>query len=55
MSRLFLTATAVASFLGLTGVPVATQDPVSVHPDAYRLEFENAWVKVVRVTTGRTP
>jgi quercetin dioxygenase-like cupin family protein len=28
------------------------QDPLTVAPDAYRLEFENAWVKVVRVTYG---
>jgi quercetin dioxygenase-like cupin family protein len=37
---------------GLTGVSAATQDPLTVSPDAYRLEFENAWVKVVRVTYG---
>ena len=30
----------------------AAQDPLTVSPDAYRLEFENAWVKVVRVVYG---
>ena len=28
---------------------VAAQDPVATLPDAYQLQFENAWVKVVRV------
>ncbi|MGD9904934.1 MAG: hypothetical protein AB7U83_15825 [Vicinamibacterales bacterium] len=28
---------------------LAAQDPLVVSPDAYRLEFENAWVKVTRV------
>lgn len=31
---------------------VAAQDPVKVAPDAYKLEFENDWVKVVRVHYG---
>jgi hypothetical protein len=30
----------------------AAQDPLVVSPGAYRLEFENAWVKVVRVLYG---
>lgn len=30
------------------------QDPLVVSPDAYPLEFENAWVKVVRVVYGPT-
>lgn len=30
----------------------AVQDPLSAVPDAYRLVFENAWVKVVRVHYG---
>lgn len=33
----------------LSFVAVAAQDPLAVSPEAYRLEFENAWVKVVRV------
>ena len=28
---------------------VAAQDPLKVAPDAYKLEFENDWVRVVRV------
>ena len=30
-------------------VSLAAQDPLVVSPDAYRLEFENAWVRVTRV------
>jgi hypothetical protein len=30
-------------------VPVAAQDPVTTIPDAYKVQFENEWVKVVRV------
>jgi hypothetical protein len=37
---------------GLTVVAAAAQDPLVVSPGAYRLEFENAWVKVVRVVYG---
>ncbi len=33
----------------LSVVGLHAQDPLVVSPDAYRLEFENAWVKVVRV------
>lgn len=29
--------------------PVAAQDPVITLPDAYKVQFENEWVKVVRV------
>ena len=31
---------------------VAAQDPLKVAPDAYKLEFENDWVRVVRVHYG---
>jgi hypothetical protein len=31
---------------------VAAQDPLKVAPDSYKLEFENDWVKVVRVHYG---
>src|SRR5262245_13589820 len=30
-------------------LPAAAQDPVKVAPQAYRLDFENDWVKVLRV------
>lgn len=52
MSRSLLTAAAIATLLGLTVVGAATQDPLIVSPNAYRLELENAWVKVVRVVYG---
>jgi len=29
--------------------PLHAQDPLRLLPDAYKLEFENEWVKVVRV------
>lgn len=29
--------------------PLAAQDPLTTLPDAYKLQFENEWVKVVRV------
>lgn len=44
-SLLVAGAVAVLSFVAT----VAAQDPLAVSPEAYRLEFENAWVKVVRV------
>ncbi len=52
MRRSLLTAAAIATCLDLTIAARATQDPLVVSPDAYRLEFENAWVKVVRVVYG---
>jgi hypothetical protein len=33
-------------------VSVSAQDPLKVAPQAYKLEFENDWVKVVRVHYG---
>ena len=47
MSRksVLITAAAVLGFVAT----IAAQDPLAVSPEAYRLEFENAWVKVVRV------
>jgi hypothetical protein len=33
----------------LSAAGAADQDPLIAAPDAYQLEFENAWVKVVRV------
>ena len=47
MSRLLLTAAVVSTCLSLTVVAGAAQDALTVSPDAYRLEFENAWVKWV--------
>jgi len=41
------TVLAVA-LLAWTG-PLAAQDPLITIPDAYKVQFENAWVKVVRV------
>ena len=35
-------------FLFFTGAAFA-QDPLKVAPQAYKLEFENEWVKVMRV------
>lgn len=37
---------AILTLLSLTGLG---QDPTKVAPDAYKLEFENEWVKVTRV------
>lgn len=53
MRRSFLTVV-LSACAGLTVVAAAAQDPLVVSPDAYRLEFENAWVKVVRVVYGPT-
>lgn len=49
MSRVLLTVLGIATCLSLSEAVGATQDPLTVSPDAYRLEFENAWVKVARV------
>jgi hypothetical protein len=51
MRRSLLTVV-LSACVGLTVAAAATQDPLVVNPDAYRLEFENAWVKVVRVVYG---
>jgi hypothetical protein len=51
MSRSFLTAV-VSTCLSLSIVVGAAQDALTVSPDAYRLEFENAWVKVTTVIYG---
>ena len=52
MSKPFLTRTLSVAYVCLAVATVAAQDPLTVSPDAYRLEFENAWVKVVRVVYG---
>jgi hypothetical protein len=45
MKRVFVLP-AILTLLSLTGIG---QDPTKVAPDAYKLEFENEWVKVTRV------
>jgi hypothetical protein len=42
----------LAAALCLLGIDAAAQDPLKAYPDAYKLEFENDWVKVVRVHYG---
>jgi hypothetical protein len=39
----------VFAFTALSGAAISAQDPVVTLPDAYKLQFENDWVKVVRV------
>lgn len=45
--RLPILGAVIGASLAVT--TVAAQDPLAVSPGAYRLAFENAWVKVVRV------
>ncbi len=52
MSRSFLTVAVVSTCVSLSVLVGAAQDVLPVSPDAYRLEFENAWVKVTRVIYG---
>jgi hypothetical protein len=35
--------------VGFLTIPIFAQDPLKVAPQAYKLQFENEWVKVVRV------
>jgi hypothetical protein len=44
--------TSFSIFLLLGVASVSAQDPLTVAPQAYKLEFENEWVKVVRVHYG---
>jgi hypothetical protein len=44
-----LTTAALALVLGVWNAPVTAQDPLTTIPDAYKVQFENEWVKVVRV------
>src|SRR5215468_7824236 len=39
----------VLTFLFLFALPASAQDPAKVAPQAYQLDFENDWVKVLRV------
>src|SRR5215468_9749031 len=40
---------AIILLLGMIVEPALAQDPVKVAPQAYKLDFENDWVKVLRV------
>jgi hypothetical protein len=42
-------ALGAVAWASLSASGAADQDPLIAAPDAYQLEFENAWVKVVRV------
>ena len=46
---LSLLALGAIACVSLNVATMAAQDPLAVSPTAYRLEFENAWVRVVRV------
>ena len=35
--------------LALWTVPLGAQDPLTTIPEAYKVQFENDWVRVVRV------
>lgn len=48
MNRLFLSV----AFVFLSTIAVFAQDPLKTLPKNYKLEFENEWVKVVRVHYG---
>ncbi len=52
MSKSFLSAAVVSIGVSLSVSVGVAQDALTVSPDAYRLEFENAWVKVTRVIYG---
>src|SRR5947208_15484784 len=39
----------LAIFFGLLAITIMAQDPFKVAPQAYKLQFENEWVKVTRV------
>jgi hypothetical protein len=45
-----LVAFAAAALLLASAAPVPAQDPVKVHPDNFKVEFQNAQVRVLRVT-----
>ena len=42
-------ALSLPALLLVTTLAAQAQDPVATLPDAYRLQFENEWVKIVRV------
>jgi hypothetical protein len=52
MSRSVLAAAVVSTCVSLSVAVGAAHDALTVSPDAYRLEFENDWVKVTRVIYG---
>jgi len=45
----FIRFLAITILLGLIAGPALAQDPVKAAPQAYKLDFENDWVKVLRV------
>jgi hypothetical protein len=49
MTGIHLLALKTVLGVSLAVTAVAAQDPLAINPAAYRLAFENAWVKVVRV------
>ena len=42
----------ITQILVLLAAPLVPQDAVTTLPDSYKLQFENAWVRVVRVHYG---
>ena len=44
----FIRFLAITILIGLIAGPALAQDPVKVAPQAYKLDFENDWVKVLR-------
>jgi hypothetical protein len=38
--------------MGLAATNVAAQDPVKINPKGYKVEIDNEWVRVLRVTQG---
>jgi len=47
-----LRLTSIALIVWMSATASFAQDPLKTLPDAYKLEFENDWVKVVRVHYG---
>lgn len=47
--RLFMKILGLAAILCLLSIDAVAQDPLKILPNAYKLEFENDWVRVVRV------
>jgi hypothetical protein len=47
--KTYIRAFCLATIAGFLTIPVFAQDPLKVAPQAYKLQLENEWVKVVRV------
>jgi len=41
--------TIIAIFVACCSIVTAAQDPTKVAPDSYKIQFENAWIRVFRV------